>query len=83
MILPEEQRLLHFKCGIALVPSALDLEDGALLFAAAGQINRAGPSAVQDSEQSILISNLNLRAGVQAMKMTGKISFLLANENLV
>lgn len=70
MIKPVERPLFHFKYGVALVPRALELQDDSLLFLAAGQINRGGPSSVEDAEQGLLIANLNLRAGHKAMEMS-------------
>jgi predicted ATPase len=70
MMNPEDRCLFHFKYGVALVPSALDLEDDAMLFIAANQINLGGIAPVKDSEQALLIANLNLTAGCKAMEMS-------------
>ncbi|KAL3817360.1 hypothetical protein ACHAXA_004486 [Cyclostephanos tholiformis] len=70
MMNPADRCLFHFKYGVALVPSALDLEDDAILFTAANQINLGGVAPVRDSEQAVLIANLNLTAGCKAMEMS-------------
>mmetsp|Transcript_4484 Transcript_4484/g.8609 ORF Transcript_4484/g.8609 Transcript_4484/m.8609 type:complete len:739 (-) Transcript_4484:970-3186(-) len=70
MIPPEDRCVLHFKYGAALVTRSLKLQDDDLLFTAASQINRGGPAAVEDAEQTVLIANLNLTAGRKAMEMS-------------
>ena len=70
MMNPEDCCFFHFKYGVALVPSALNLEDDAMLFTAANQINLGGIAPVKDSEQALLIANLNLTAGCKAMEMS-------------
>ena len=66
--------LFHFKYGVALVPRALELQDDSMLFTAASQINMGGPASVQDAEQSLLVANLNLTAGLKAMEMSDFVS---------
>ncbi|KAL7543650.1 hypothetical protein ACHAWF_007439, partial [Thalassiosira exigua] len=57
---PEERPLFHLKYGLALLSADInDLKDD-VLFAAVGQINNGGPAAVEDAQQAVLISNLNL-----------------------
>jgi predicted ATPase len=60
----------HFSYGMALVPLA-DGEDGeSILLTAANQLNLAGPEAVQDKSQNVIVANINLRAGKKAMRMS-------------
>jgi len=66
----EERCLLHLQYGLALIHPALDHEEDGLLFAAANQLNVAGPAAVENKEQGVLISNLNYAAGNKAMEMS-------------
>ena len=69
---PEDRCLFHFNYGLALVNHALELNDDGMLFTAANQINLGGPVAiaVKDSEQAVIIANLNLTAGIKAMEMS-------------
>ena len=70
MLPPEDRCLEHFKYGVALVPRALELEDDQMLFCAASQLNRGGPNAVQNADQSLMIANLNLSAGQKAESLS-------------
>lgn len=60
----------HFSYGMALAPLAAREEDGSILFTAANQLNLAGPEAVEDKSQYVIIADLNLRAGKKAMEMS-------------
>ena len=44
--------------------------DDRLLLSAVGQINHGGPQAVIDSEQAVVVANLNLDAGRKAVNMS-------------
>ncbi|KAL7529511.1 hypothetical protein ACHAWF_007754, partial [Thalassiosira exigua] len=68
MTKPEDRCLYHFKIGVGLVPFALEMGDDDALCIAASQINTAGPAAIQDEEQGLLIANLNLTAGQKSME---------------
>ena len=70
MIPPEDRPLLHFRYGIALASLSLDIQDDSMLFVAASQINRGGPSSMQNNEQAELIANFNLKAGNSAVAMS-------------
>jgi len=70
MMRQEERCLFHFKYGVALISCSLGSQDDAMLFIATNQLNRGGPSAVEDKEQGILVANLNLTAGKKAMEMS-------------
>jgi predicted ATPase len=60
----------HFTYGMALVPLA-DGEDGdRILLTAANQLNLAGPEAVENKSQNVVVASLNLRAGKKAMGMS-------------
>lgn len=70
MIPTEDRCMFHFKCGVALVPRALESDDGGmLLFIAANQINNGGPKCLGDESQAVLIANLNMEAGEKAISM--------------
>lgn len=61
----------HLKQGLALCAAGVDQENGnMILFAAAGQLNLAGPGTVTEKEQAVLIANLNLLAGKKAVEMS-------------
>eukprot|EP00985_Skeletonema_marinoi_P012293 scaffold5908_cov152-Skeletonema_marinoi.AAC.1 len=60
----------HFKYGMALAPLADGKGDDGILLTAANQLNLAGPEAVQDKSQFVIVANLNLRAGKKAMEMS-------------
>ena len=65
----------HFSYGLALAPLAEGGEDDSLLLTAANQLNLAGPEAVQDKSQYVIVADLNLQAGKKAMEMS---DFVLA-----
>jgi predicted ATPase len=66
------RRIIHFNHGMALAPLAdgNDDESDLLLLTAANQLNLAGPEAVQDRSQNVIVATLNLRAGKKAMEMS-------------
>jgi len=55
---------------LALGFVAVREKDDKLLLTAVVQINQGGPQAVIDSEQAVVVSNLNLDAGKKAMSMS-------------
>jgi predicted ATPase len=63
---------IHFNYGMALAPLASGEEGKSnhLLLTAANQLNLAGPEAVQDRSQIVIVATLNLRAGKKAMEMS-------------
>jgi len=66
------RRTIHFNYGMALAPLASGEDDGSnlSLLTAANQLNLAGPQAVQDRSQIVIVATLNLRAGKKAMEMS-------------
>ena len=62
----QEQRLNHMRFGLALYPRVIDKSNEDLLFLAINQINVAGPDSVVDTNQKLIIANLNLNAGNRA-----------------
>ncbi|KAL7536597.1 hypothetical protein ACHAWF_005522, partial [Thalassiosira exigua] len=70
-IMPYERCLVHFRYGIALASMNISQnEDDNLLFIAVKQVNHGGPQAVENAAQAKLMANLNLEAGLRAMKMS-------------
>ncbi|KAL7542211.1 hypothetical protein ACHAWF_015697 [Thalassiosira exigua] len=67
MIKPEDRCLYHFKNGVSLVPFALNMKNDDAICVAANQINIAGPEAVNNEEQGLLIASLNLTTGQDAV----------------
>ena len=70
MLRPDERCLLHFKYGVALVAHYIEVNDQSMVFTATDQLNRGGPAAVEEPTQFVLIANLNLTAGINAMGMS-------------
>jgi predicted ATPase len=66
------RRTIHFNYGMTLAPLASGEEGKSnhLLLTAVNQLNLAGPEAVRDESQNIIVANLNLRAGKKAMEMS-------------
>jgi predicted ATPase len=66
------RRITHFNHGMALSPLADGEGDESdlILLTAANQLNLAGPEAVQDGSQIVIVATLNLRAGKKAMEMS-------------
>ena len=70
-----DQGRFHFSYGMALAPLAAGEGDDSILLTAANQLNLAGPEAVQEKSQNVLVADLNLQAGKKAMEMS---DFVLA-----
>ncbi|KAK1740120.1 putative AAA ATPase [Skeletonema marinoi] len=70
-----DQGRFHFSYGMALLPLAAGEGDDSILLTAANQLNLAGPEAVQEKSQNVLVADLNLQAGKKAMGMS---DFVLA-----
>ena len=70
MIRPEDRCVHHFKYGVNLASLSIQLDSDDILFIAVSQINRGGPEFVKDSDQAVLIADLNLKAGKKAMEMS-------------
>ena len=77
MIAILDQGRFHFSYGMALAPLADGDGEGddSILLTAANQLNLAGPEAVQEKSQNVLVADLNLQAGKKAMEMS---DFVLA-----
>ena len=61
---------ISIRYGLALGFVAVRERDDRLLLTAVGQINHGGPQAVIDSEQALVVANLNLDAGKKAVNMS-------------
>eukprot|EP00986_Skeletonema_menzelii_P004129 scaffold1372_cov144-Skeletonema_menzelii.AAC.1 len=70
-----DQGRFHFSYGMALASLLSGEGDYSVLFAAANQLNLAGPEAVQEKGQYVIVAELNLQAGKKAMEMS---DFVLA-----
>ncbi len=60
----------HFSYGMALAPLSVREGDDNNLLTAVNQINLAGPEAVQEKSQNVIVANLNLQAGKKSMEMS-------------
>ncbi len=65
-----DRRKYHFNNGMALIPLAVEDKDDIILLTAANQLCLAGPEAVQNESQNVVVAHLNLRAGKKAIEMT-------------
>eukprot|EP00984_Skeletonema_dohrnii_P001544 scaffold486_cov148-Skeletonema_dohrnii-CCMP3373.AAC.25 len=65
-----DQGRFHFSYGMALLPLAAGEGDDSILLTAANQLNLAGPEAVKEKSQNVLVADLNLQAGKKAMEMS-------------
>ncbi|KAL7479423.1 hypothetical protein ACHAW6_005158, partial [Cyclotella cf. meneghiniana] len=70
MIDEQERCFHHMNYGLSLMSVLSSTENRSLLFAAVAQLNRGGPSAVQDQETYNRIANCNLLAGKRAIEMS-------------
>eukprot|EP00984_Skeletonema_dohrnii_P025146 scaffold14259_cov134-Skeletonema_dohrnii-CCMP3373.AAC.4 len=70
-----DQGRFHFSYGMALASLVAGEGDDSILLTAANQLNLAGPEAVQEKKQNVIVANLNLQAGKKAMEMS---DFVLA-----
>eukprot|EP00984_Skeletonema_dohrnii_P030530 scaffold22078_cov84-Skeletonema_dohrnii-CCMP3373.AAC.5 len=65
-----DQGRFHFSYGMALAPLVAGEEDGSILLTAVNQLNLAGPEAVEELSQNVIVANLNLQAGTKSMEMS-------------
>ena len=70
MIDIRDQGRSHFSYGMALAPFEDKNDDDDFLFTAVTQLNLAGPEAVEDERQYVIVAKHNLGAGKKAMEMS-------------
>eukprot|EP00984_Skeletonema_dohrnii_P031428 scaffold23913_cov67-Skeletonema_dohrnii-CCMP3373.AAC.1 len=65
-----DQGRFHFSYGMALAPLVAGEEDDSILLTAVNQLNLAGPEAIEEKSQYVIVANLNLQAGKKSMEMS-------------
>ncbi len=76
-----DRRKYHYNNGMALTPLAVEDEDDVVLLTAVNQLCLAGPEAIRDESQNVVVARLNLRAGKKAIEMSDFVAAFSYFEN--